>query len=375
MTSLARRWLLAAGLLVQTVAIAPAAGDERLSREPVSLPGGVADPAGRTGFVSNSKHGIDALDLETGKVLWSTEEASQPLVVLGKHLLAQGPINGKANAVRVVVLDIGRGKRLLESKPVVFPDWVSVGGGHGRSFASRGRIEAGNLLLTWEAHAWYAGGAAPTPEMQRLAKHDASGGSRVNLDNGRVEILPSDKVPAAKSAKLPRELEKATSQQYWTGSSWESKPLVVGDRAAALKLEAKGDRQKLALQTWELSTGKGREPVTLLEGRSLWTQLSLDRGHVFVHQALAREALPAGDYAWWVFSLETGRRVAKLPFEAGTEAVGVLGPRLYYIVQGQNNRVAERWVQPRTLKAFELRSGKLVWEHAVEGRTILVPLP
>ena len=88
------------------------------------LPGGaVADPDGKVGFVPNTSGGIDALDLASGKLLWDTKEAPRPLLATPDRLFAQALVRGKANQVRIVVLNTTqKGKRLLESQPLSFPD-------------------------------------------------------------------------------------------------------------------------------------------------------------------------------------------------------------------------------------------------------------
>src|SRR5205807_2310683 len=109
---------------------------------------------------------------------------------------AQAAVPGKANQVRVVVLDaMQKGTRLLESQPVNFPDWVSVGVAHGRFFATTARLDGdGGLLLIWGARAWYAGGARPTPEIERRARKAAAGVVRIDLKSGRATALEADKV-------------------------------------------------------------------------------------------------------------------------------------------------------------------------------------
>ena len=117
--------------------------------------------------------------------------------------------------------------------------------------------------------------------------------------------------------------------------------------------------------------------VTLLKGKSLWPQVSGDGKYVFVHQALVKEQLPPGDYAWWVFSLETGKQIAKLPYDGQLTEASLLGDRLYHLAGGQGRPVfggGER-VVPRSIKAVDLRSGKLLWERPVEGQRFLPPLP
>jgi hypothetical protein len=348
------------------------------SGAPLSIPGGVADPAGKTGYVANDKGGIDALDLATGELLWSTREAPRPLIAFGNKLAAQAPVEGKANQVRVVVLDASaKGRRLLESDPVAFPDWVSVGLTHGRSFRSDARLGKGGLLLRWEANAFYAGGAAPTPQILEAARKHAAGTARIDLESGRVKNLEPDEVPAD-GPKLPAGLEKVVSRQYWTGSDWKTAPLVAGGVLAALDVQGGGKDQKMTLERWDLATGKALEPVELLKGPELWPQVSPDGRHVFVHEALVKEQLPPGDYAWWVFSLETGRRVGKFPFEPGSIDLTVIGPRAYYAVNVPRKgppRPLPVMEQPRRLKAVDLASGKVAWERPIEGQRSLPPLP
>src|SRR5262249_38761729 len=239
-------------LLVPAVQAAPAPDGEASPTTSVPIPLGVADLAGKTGFVANDKGGIDVINLENGELLWDTKDANKPLAVVGKKLIAQAPVMGKANQVRVLAVDVTeKGKKVLESDPRAFRDWVSVGLTHGRSFQSSGRVHKGDLLLKWEAHAFYAGGARPTEEIIRAAKKDATGVARIDLEKGKVEMLAPDKVPAQETVKLPKELEKVTSQQYWTGSDWKTALFVNGKVASALAVEQQGDKQRMSLKRWD----------------------------------------------------------------------------------------------------------------------------
>ena len=63
---------------------------------PRHLPGsGVADPAGKTGFFPNTAGDIDALDLATGKVRWTSKDANRPLLATDNRLFAQQSEKGK----------------------------------------------------------------------------------------------------------------------------------------------------------------------------------------------------------------------------------------------------------------------------------------
>src|SRR5260370_22529228 len=63
------------------LAAAPAPEKDNTAR-PASLPIGVADAAGKVGYVPNDKAGIDAIDLANGDTLWQTKESTQPLLAL-----------------------------------------------------------------------------------------------------------------------------------------------------------------------------------------------------------------------------------------------------------------------------------------------------
>jgi hypothetical protein len=368
-----------AGLTCAGSAPSLAGGGKRPASLPI--PGGVADSEGRTGFITGSDGHIDALDLQSGNVLWRTAEQARPVALVGTRLAAWSPVPDKANRLRVLVFDTTQeGKLTLEAIPVTFPDWVAVGLTHGRTFSVTGEAAGDNVLLRWEAHAFYAGGAPPPPEVIRAAKKDAAGVAQVGLKSGKVRMLDVKEVPSPNPAPVPQALKEVKSRQYWTGKSWETGPLIAGSVLAALEQPEKtGPKQKLLLRRWELKTGKALEPITLIEGKELWPQIALGGQHVFVHQALVKEQLPAGDYAWWVFSLETGKQLGKVSFEPGAEGLAVLGSRALFLVPGVAKKRPPGGPfgfppQPRSLKAFDLASGRLLWDHPVEPVRRLLPL-
>lgn len=359
--------------LMALVMFTPAAAAQQVSKP---LPIGVADAAGKIGYIPAASGGVEAIDLDTGKVLWANKDAGKPVAVGGKQLATQTGVADKANSLRIVVLDItDKGKQLSMSDTVMFPDWVSVAPTYGRTFSAEGNIEDGTLLLKWKANAFYAGGAPPPPEVVEAAKKEATGVARVDLANGKVTMLPADKAPVGPKVKLPDSLAKTMSQQYWTGSDWKTDLFIVGKTVSAISVKEAGGIGEMALKRWDLETGNPLETVELLRGKALWPQRSVDGGYLFVHQGVVKEQLPPGDYAWWVFSLESGKQVGKFPFESVLNNVVVIGSRAYYLVGGPAKFQPVPAVQPRFLRAIDLMSGKTLWERPVEGEKLLPPLP
>jgi hypothetical protein len=163
---------------------------------PRELPGGgVASPDGKTGYFPNATGGIDGIDLAKGAVLWSSKDASQPLLATASRVFAQT----SAGKLRVVALDAEKnGKRVFETQPIALPEWASIGPNYGRSFQSRARLAGNDLTLAWEARAFYAGGAAPPREILEASRKEASGVVRIDVESGKLTVLDAKQIAAGK---------------------------------------------------------------------------------------------------------------------------------------------------------------------------------
>jgi hypothetical protein len=340
--------------------------------QPVFLPRGVAEPSGRTGYVTNASAGIDAIDLLTGELLWSTEVASRPLLVFDDRLVAQRAVKEETNVLELVVLDLTQqGKLVLSSDPVVFPDWVAVTPGTEESFAYQVFLDHRYLILEWHARARYRGGAAPPPHVLERATKDAAGTARVNLETGEVEMLPHTRHAAT---PLPDGLQDVTSRPYLAGSAWHTDPWIAGKKLCALVSAESEGREAIYLKTWDVSTGQAYEAILLVTGNALVPYVTPDKRYLFIHQELPPAPRPAETQAWGVFSAETGQRLAQLDYEPGAQQACVLGARVYYLIEGPATPVTGGGaILPCTLKAQDLTSGLVLWERPLQARRVSKP--
>lgn len=158
------------------------------------LPGGIADSAGRVGYVAGARGGIDAVDLATGRMLWHTGGNFTPLLLFNRKVIAQAntPI---ANEVRIVALDAQHGRQVSLSQPLVFPSWVSTASaGWGTTFRSQAYVEAGTLFFAWQAtqRPLFGNPPAVTDKNSGIGPRplQASGMARVDLITGAALMLP-----------------------------------------------------------------------------------------------------------------------------------------------------------------------------------------
>jgi hypothetical protein len=338
---------------VVLAALAPAAA---AAPPAVPLPCGVADAAGRTGFLANPAGGVDAVDLATGDLLWDSPDARRPLLAADDRLFTWAP--DKANGLRVVVLDLThKGKRLLESEPVALPDWVHLDETTCRSFAARARLEKDRLTLEWEARA------------DGSPRRTAGGKASIDVETGKVEAAAADKPFTPPPAPLPKELEKAAPR--WQGTTADG-------RAAALVLDEADGRQTLSLWTWDPAGGKAGPPKELLAGRRLLALATIDGRHLLLRDADAADDGAGPDErkkaGWTVFAVDGGERVGEAPYEGGAHVAAVVGSHAFFLTAGPLKAPIDKpFVQPRVLKAVDLASGKPLWERPVEGKPCTPP--
>lgn len=370
----ARRFgsLLLLSLLCSRPALAaspPVAIPEPTADAPVRLPVGIADAAGQTGFFASASDGIEAIDLASGKVLWETHEAQRPLLLDDDCLLAQA--GTKRNRLRILRFDPKRhGACDFESDPVVFPAWVVSGEAPGRSFTAHWQVQKHHLVLNWEASAWYAGKTRPTPEQTRAARKHASGIARIDLRTGQIEIRPAEKKTPTPTP-LPDHLEKKA--QRWRGR--------IGPHHKVLTLEEENGQQCFVLHSWDRNNQTEQTPKELMRGKQLLARATLDERILCL-----REASPSPDERasfmpkksgwWWLFAVQTGQLVGRIPEEAGMHAIAVLDQRVFYLVPGTfRGSLDKPSIQPRILWVIDLATGKKLWEHPVVGKLIAPPSP
>jgi hypothetical protein len=352
---------------------APDPPSDSKSVGPISFPDGVTDAERRTAFVSSPKGGIQAIRLEDGKALWTNDDvAARPWLVAGSRLVSRGE--------RIVVLDLGNGKVLRRCDAPTYPK-VEVPDRCTVSFNLWNAHVAGDVL---EAK-WYAVAAIDRskgrpfnfPGWTGFNKAAPLGTMKVNLATGRCEVQ-IDAKPADVSAGLIPEAakpeqrrpaglsEKLTAVWNEYHKDQQGRITVLGGRlvGVSLTLEKAGQEysKKVDLHAWDLKTGAAAEPVELVKDKALTianVMLTGDRRHAGVQFSTS---------ALTLYSLANGKAVARDVKGVSSPTEAFVDDMRLYSVEPAGARGG------RTLRALDLKSGKSVWEHAVQPRST-IPLP
>jgi hypothetical protein len=147
-----------------------------------------------------------------------------------------------------------------------------------------------------------------------------------------------------------------------------------------LALEEKNGQQRFVLHSWNQQADGSLTAKELLHGKRLQVRVTLDERFLCLREASPspderHSLLPGKATSWWsLFSVETGERIGRVPNDPGMHAFAVLGKRVFYLVPGTlRGPLDQPNMQPLTLRAIDLSSGKKLWERPVTGK--LLPPP
>ena len=176
-------------LLTLAALLAPAplsaADDRPVAGTPVAGVG-VVSADQKAVFLPAKGGGIEAVELASGKVLWTNKDAGKLAGASEKTVVAWAGDGKKPNAFRVVAVDAATGKTVGKSDAILLPDWASTAPTYGRSFRTAARADGDGILVFWNANAFYAGGARPTPEIEEAARKNESGMVKVDPKTGKA---------------------------------------------------------------------------------------------------------------------------------------------------------------------------------------------
>ncbi len=198
-----RTWLLVAVALAACTALQAADSKDG----PTLIPGGIASPDGKVGFVVNVKGGVDAIQLATGELLATAASARRPLIVWNERLVAQMAVKDNPHAMKLALFDAAQlGSPLLETAAIALPEWASLAKAHAHSFVVESRLVGDALLLRWRAETWYGGGEKLTEAEERAAHKVASGAVKMDLHTGKIQTRDDREPVELPEAREPREV-------------------------------------------------------------------------------------------------------------------------------------------------------------------------
>lgn len=329
----------------------------------LTIPSGIADPERDIAYVVGPQGLIHCLDLGTGEIQARTDFPGTPLAIDRGTLIGWRPMPGQPNAVRLFAA-VRKGDVLHPKwqETLQLPDWVKVDSLEPNGFTLDATIRSGLIVVTWEAHSRYRGGAPPPPKVEEAETHDERRTVRLDPETGAIVGQERTELELSPDRALPEVPPTRRIVPYRSGTSWVTRSWRVGSADAFLVRTA--EEPGIVLVRHDSASAADLGEIRLTNAPVAEAAVTPDGRLVFIREA-------GGDGpAWHVFSAETGERITSLPFDPGTEEVAVVNDRVLYLVvedRGMTRR--------RSLRCRNLHTAELMWSHRLAEETRKAPPP
>lgn len=322
-------------------------------------PGVIVDSDRSALYLMNSQHGIDAVDLSSGMLLWRTSRAAKPLLVYDDHLIAQGesPENG---ALSIVVLDTSKGKIQFEAA-LELPAGVLAGIDDrlGTAFRVSAYPYEGDVIAAWHFSQQHISGAAPGPDAPKPIQQ--SGKVRVSLAARSLEKLDANENPLPTEPPLPENIARLVE------SGAIRAPLMRSGRTLAAVVRRGGKPGSgIALSRWYCDTGRPLAEVQLFQNDFTFRYASADGRHLLASKHIS-PSRPA-KYLWSIYAVESGDPVTELSNASPGAWFFLNGSTLIHELPATHREVDGRSVdEPPRLRAIAVETGAETWRKSVRN--------
>jgi outer membrane protein assembly factor BamB len=310
-------------------------------------------------FVAKPGGRVEAVDLTSGRTLWSSGDAASPLGQDDAYVVAQIEQIPPDSRLRVVVLDAGDGRKISEASIDLPPDVRAlVQDDLGESFRAVAEREGAVFVISW----FYQ--FLPIEAVAERGEHEeprlVAGTIRILADSGRV-------VGAAAAAV------NAVPDRFRAFGSAPRPPWRAGNVSASVE-GGRGD--PLTLKRSNSVTGAVL-PDRVLSKQAISSLASVDERNLLAAERVGEGGEDDPEYRWRIFNLETGDSIAEFrrdvsvaPFIVSRENV-VFESAAHGFLSG-----GAVWVEePLRIHAVRASTGSPVWSTTVRDLSYRGPMP
>jgi hypothetical protein len=308
------------------------------------VPGGVVDAAAHVAYLQGARGGVEAIEVVSGRDVWSDAAVQRPLAVVGARLLVEIP---SIRGIRLALRDSRAGATpSLTSEPLPLPKWAN--GVSARPHALVVRVESvgrDEIRLQWWAQAEQAGGMHPPSDEESPSLPAATGALLFQTTTARVTPAPARTAPFRSRSY---EIEGVSSDEPW----------IVDGKWCALATETRGGAEWLVVARATLD-GKTLQALPLGASTTMPVRRSVDGATLALFT-------PGGTHA----------RLLQLP--SGAHVGQVSSPTLageFAVVDGTLFVAARGVADQRELRAIDVKTGAVRWTHPLVTPPTLPPRP
>lgn len=308
--------------------------------------GAIVDPARGAAYVAKPNGTIDAVDLASGRTLWTSNAAAVPLGADDGLLIAQFEEKPRATErLQVVVLDAAGGGKVSEAS-IALPAGVRglVNDERGRSLRVTAEREGALFLVSWYYKDARTSGIA-SEEREHTVRRFA-GSARVHPRTGKIVASDGGLVD-----EVPGKWKKYGTPPAPPWRSGNVSAQTEGGRGGPLKLK-------------RTNTANGQPlPEQTLSNQAITAVASADQRHLLAGERVGEGGPDDPEYRWAIFALDTAERATELRSDVSAAPFFVFGDSVILESSAHGYLLGDvRVDEPLEIQAVRLSTGVAKWD-------------
>jgi hypothetical protein len=300
--------------------------------------GTIVDSLRGYAYVAEPNGSVQAVDLRTGGVLWSSRSASLPLGANDSYVAAQEE-NSRPGTLSIVFLDIRNGSAVSQANIPLPANVVAMiaPSFYGSFFVTTAQVKGRDFELSWFYDYRGSGDACCPPEIlySGSADVDPRTGAVLSFDGGLVADYPA---------------------WYGTYGATPAPPWRAGNVMATMSNDGHGS---ITLKRSSIFSGQAF-PDVLLSSHANSATVSVDQRYVWVEEKPVSVGFPS-TYPILIFETESGERIGDFLTEFPNPDFVVFDGAFIGTTQSIRYYLPTSSYVPPTLAALSLPTGAPKW--------------
>jgi hypothetical protein len=301
----------------------------------------------------NPSGGIDALELASGKLLWTATAAGKPLAAFDDRLAAQAEPTRGSRSLPIALVSTKDGRRIDASIEVPMPAGVmppSIDNRLGFASSVNAGVEQDGLLVRWTVTRTQVSGM-PRP----MSVRNDSGAAIISWQTHQATTLAPDQA----AARLRIATSPATARLKGTEGLYFA-PQQAARFFVSVKPGPASADGAAVLKRWSADSGEPMPDIDLGPGYVV-SSVSADQS-LFLAVSSTSPTRPG--YRWSLYAIASGERVAEARLPDSAQPFFVWHSILIYEAAPASRNVGGTLVEePLALRGLNLKTGTEIWKR------------
>ena len=333
------------------------------------LPGVVVDPTRSSIYLMNDQKGIDAVDLNSGKTIWTSRKSHKPLCLYKNILFSLRDIGPSSHIFSVVGINIDSPVDTVFEAAVELPKNVSTSISDTMENSFRLMVHKNNsdFIINW----YFS-----KKKITGMDSNDVANVSGIlKLDPEKktlVSLSSTDRVLLA--SHLKPDVPENIRDQFQTGRI--AKPLLRTETVfAGIERGSNKNGRQTLLHRWN-KNGEPLPKAVIFKNQFSYRYPSADSRHLLGSKIMDGSKKAPHQYIWSLVSSETGEIIGEIKSQLAGARFFIWKSSLIHTSPPVRAQIKGKWVfQGFQISSIDLKTNNLLWKTNFRDVFYRGPLP